>query len=79
MVGAGCDRYGNTEHLGRIRLFERLWMNQEMRNGFLGRVSARRTSRIATANGTRTLRSDGIDKIRQGITTPLEVLRVTTA
>ncbi len=54
-------------------------MNQEMRNGFLGRVSARRTSRIATANGTRTLRSDGIDKIRQGITTPLEVLRVTTA
>ena len=56
-----------------------LWMNQDMRNGFLDRVSREELREIATANGTRTLRSDGIDKIRQGITTPLEVLRVTTA
>jgi|GEM_PF-106388 type II secretory ATPase GspE/PulE/Tfp pilus assembly ATPase PilB-like protein len=79
MVGAGCDRCRNTGYSGRIGLFEMLWMNQDMRNGFLDRVSREELREIATANGTRTLRSDGIDKIRQGITTPLEVLRVTTA
>lgn len=71
------ERHG---HAGPLVEAARLMRDRgQYETSSLDRVSREELREIATANGTRTLRSDGIDKIRQGITTPLEVLRVTTA
>jgi type II secretory ATPase GspE/PulE/Tfp pilus assembly ATPase PilB-like protein len=78
MIGEGCDRCRQTGYSGRIGIFELLWMNEDLRHAFLHRASRREMREIAEANGTMTLRRNGVEKIRQGITTPLEVLRVTT-
>lgn len=52
-------------------------MTDPMREAFMRRVSIRELRTVAAESGMRALREDGVGKIRAGVTTPEEVLRVT--
>jgi len=74
--GAGCEACDHTGYLGRIGLYEVLCVTDPIREAFLRRVSIRELRTVAAESGMRALREDGVGKIRAGLTTPDEVLRV---
>ena len=67
----------NTGYKGRIGIFELLVFNDRIRNLIIGKVSAEEMRNQACSSGMLTLREYGIQKIREGLTTVEEVLRVT--
>ncbi|HUO75042.1 MAG TPA: ATPase, T2SS/T4P/T4SS family [Solirubrobacteraceae bacterium] len=75
---AGCIRCRNTGYSGRVGLYEVMPINEEIRNLLLGRRAVGEIAAAATRNGMRTMRSDGLDKVKQGLTSFAEVARVTT-
>ena len=75
--GKGCDACRFTGYKGRTAIYEFLEMSEPMRELVLKRSSSDQIKRKAIELGMRTLRQDGWEKIRMGITTPSEVIRVT--
>jgi type IV pilus assembly protein PilB len=75
----GCDRCNQTGYRGRIGIFEILLMDEELRAMVLRRSSADEIAAVAVEKGMKRLREDGLDKVRLGLTSPEEVLRVTAA
>ena len=54
-------------------------LDDEVRNLILRDVPASEVGRTVRQKGMRTLREDGLQKVRDGVTTIEEVLRVTTS
>jgi len=75
--GKGCDLCHNTGFKGRTAIFEYLPMNEAVRREIINKSSTESIKKVAMASGVRTLREDGWQKVKQGITTISEVLRVT--
>jgi type IV pilus assembly protein PilB len=75
----GCIRCGHTGYRGRVGLYEVMVMSDEIRNLVLGRAGLDEIRAMALAQGMRTISDDGIDKVRQGLTTLTEVARVTAS
>jgi type IV pilus assembly protein PilB len=75
----GCERCNQTGYRGRLGIFEILTMNEEIRALILKRASADEIAAVAVGQGMKRLREDGLDKIRLGLTSPEEVLRVTAS
>jgi type II secretory ATPase GspE/PulE/Tfp pilus assembly ATPase PilB-like protein len=78
-MGRGCDACGGTGFRGRSGIFELLPVTDGIRELVLARADAGALRTKAAAEGMRPLREDGWEKVRQGITTIEEVLRVTRA
>jgi general secretion pathway protein E len=77
--GAGCERCGGTGYRGRIGLYELMMVSDDIRHLVTSGADANVIRKQAQAEGMRTLREDALDKLRQGLTTPEEVVRVTRA
>ena len=75
--GTGCERCRSTGYKGRSGVFELLIVNEALRQAFLAREDRATLEAIAKANGMWTLREDGVQRIRQGVTTPEEVVHAT--
>lgn len=75
--GKGCKDCNFTGYRGRLGIFELLIVNDEIRHLILGKTSANVIRQKAIALGMATLREDGWQKVKQGITSVEEVLRVT--
>ncbi len=75
--GEGCEHCSYTGYLGRIAIFELLIINDEIREMIMEKATTRELRQKAIELGMRTLREDGLEKVKQGITTIDEVLRVT--
>ncbi len=75
--GDGCEHCSNTGYMGRIAIFELLTINDEIREMIMDKATARELRQKAVQQGMRTLREDGLIKVKKGITTIDEVLRVT--
>ena len=75
--GQGCEVCRHTGFLGRTAIFEYLPVNDVIRTEINTRASAEKIRRAAMAQGMVTLRQDGWEKVRRGVTTISEVLRVT--
>jgi type IV pilus assembly protein PilB len=71
-----CVRCGQSGYKGRTGLYEVMTMTDRLRRLILDRTSHDELRNEARAQGMRTLREDGLDKIRHGITSIPEVLRV---
>jgi type II secretory ATPase GspE/PulE/Tfp pilus assembly ATPase PilB-like protein len=56
-----------------------LMMTDEIRELVVQHASAGKIEQVAISRGLNLLREDGWDKVRSGITTPEEVLRVSKA
>lgn len=76
-AGEGCENCNGTGYRGRMGIFEVLPINDEIRELVMKRATVKEIKDKATALGMRTLREDGIEKVRKGSTTIDEVLRVT--
>ena len=76
--GAGCDFCRRKGYLGRTGIFELLQVDEDLRSLIGRRSEPRELIERARANGIyRSLLEDGIDKVKQGLTTPEEIRRVT--
>ena len=77
--GKGCERCGQTGYRGRVGLYELLLMSDEIRHQIASGADANSIRDTAIKGGMRTLRQDALEKLRAGLTTPEEVVRVTRA
>ena len=75
----GCEECGNTGYRGRLAIFEVMSMTPEIAKLTMDRSDAMVLRRQALADGMTLLVQDGVRKIKLGITTPEEVVRVATA
>ncbi len=75
--GAGCEECRQLGYQGRTGIYELLILNEALRPLILNRAASSTIAQRAMENGMRTLRVDGWRKVRNGITTIEEVLRVT--
>jgi type IV pilus assembly protein PilB len=73
----GCIRCGQTGYRGRTGLFEVVPMTDGLRELVLEKASVAEFTRLATEEGMRSMRDDGIAKVREGLTTLTDVARVT--
>ncbi len=73
----GCEKCSNTGYWGRQGIFEFLKITDDIQKLILGKKDSNIIKEAARKNGLRTLREDGWLKVKQGITTISEVLRVT--
>jgi len=75
--GTGCAQCSGSGYRGRIALYEVMPMVDELRDLVLSGASASELKKAAMACGMKTLRQSGITKLKEGITTIEEVVRVT--
>jgi general secretion pathway protein E len=73
----GCDHCQNSGYSGRTALYEFFMLNQDVKNELSESNSYQKITEAAMRSGFRSLRSDGIEKVRLGQTTTEEVFRVT--
>lgn len=77
MAGKGCKKCLNEGYYGRTGIFELLIIDEEIRELILKRASVSEIKKTGLKKGMKTLRMDGIEKVKKGLTTFTEVLRVT--
>ncbi|MBL8148631.1 MAG: type IV-A pilus assembly ATPase PilB [Blastocatellia bacterium] len=75
--GAGCPTCNYTGYKGRVGLYEVMEITDELRELILVGASALELRKKAIEEGMITLRSSGLYKIKQGITSIEEVVRET--
>jgi general secretion pathway protein E len=74
--GSGCERCRNSGYLGRTGIFELLIIDADVRGMIVSRTDSKTIREYAISRGMQTLFMDGISKVKQGITTLEEILRV---
>lgn len=74
--GKGCTACGHSGFYGRTAIFEFIRMTPEMQNLILKNPSTQEVRTLARMQGTRSLFEDGIEKVKNGITTLEELLRI---
>jgi type IV pilus assembly protein PilB len=72
----GCARCGGTGYKGRVGLYEVMNVSDTIRTMAVARETADTIARAAVEEGMMRLREDGLEKVRQGLTSIAEVARV---
>jgi len=75
LVGAGCNFCADTGYLGRTGIFEVMVMSETLRGMILSGASSDEIRAQSVKEGTILLWHDGMLKVKEGITTPYEVIR----
>ena len=73
--GAGCKFCVHTGYLGRTGVFEVLVVSSEIKRMLMGGASGKEIKDQAVKEGMTTLQHAGMQKVKEGLTTPREVLR----
>jgi len=73
-----CERCGGTGYRGRVGVFEILEVTEEVRRLTNAQTDSVSIDKAAIQAGMTTMVEDGVAKCRAGITSPAEILRVTT-
>ena len=79
LKGRGCRACSETGYKGRIAIYEVMEMAEELKEFVLNGASGIELKREAIRLGMTTLRRSALNKLREGITTLGEVLRVSAA
>jgi type IV pilus assembly protein PilB len=72
----GCVRCGGSGYRGRIGIYELMPVSDDVRRLVLDKASADELRACARHEGMRTMREDGFEKVKRGVTSVGEVLRV---
>jgi type IV pilus assembly protein PilB len=72
----GCAICSNTGYRGRIALHEVMYVSEEIERLAVRRASSAEIGRLAQEQGMLTLRQDGWEKVKLGLTSVEEILRV---
>jgi len=73
----GCEACQGTGYQGRTGIYEFLMIDDAIRQMIMARATAADIKKKAATLGFKTMRDHGWEKIKRGITTSVEVLRVT--
>lgn len=76
IYGSGCNICAQTGYHGRSGVFEILTLSDTLRQLFLSEAPRHEMWAQALKEGMVPLRRDGMIKVKQGVTTPYEVMRV---
>jgi len=76
-IGTGCEECRQLGYQGRKGIYELLLVTEALRPLIMNRAPATTIAARAMEAGMRTLRTDGWNKVKAGVTTIEEVLRVT--
>ncbi len=76
-TASGCPHCKNTGFRGRASISELLVITEDIRKMVSEKISADQIRKKAVQSGMKTLREDGFEKAKTGLTTLDEVLRVT--
>ncbi len=76
IYGAGCNSCAQTGYRGRSGMYEILAMTDELRQLYLNEAPRQALWEQTLKDGTIPLIKDGMLKVKEGITTPSEVMRV---
>ena len=77
-AGAGCEECRGTGFRGRTGIYELFEMDDEIRAEVQSQRGTRHLRALALERGMVSLRQDGLRLVREGVTTPQEVLRITS-
>ncbi|MBO9532299.1 MAG: Flp pilus assembly complex ATPase component TadA [Solirubrobacteraceae bacterium] len=72
----GCNKCNDTGYEGRIGLYEVLEVTDEIRKLVVSGAGADQIQTVARAEGMQTMREDGIQRVREGLTSVDELARV---
>ena len=75
--GKGCPLCHQTGYEGRVGIFEILIVDEVIRKVIVNRQDASEIKKTAISRGMKTMIEDALEKVKQGITSLDEVLRVT--
>ncbi|MCK5179269.1 MAG: type II/IV secretion system protein, partial [Candidatus Omnitrophica bacterium] len=75
--GKGCKDCHETGYRGRQAINELMTFNEEIRALVMKKASSDEIRKVALKVGMKSLRDDGLDKVKDGMTSKEEVLRVT--
>jgi type IV pilus assembly protein PilB len=75
----GCSRCGGSGYRGRLGVYEVMSVSEQIRALILERASIDTMVTVAVGEGMRRLRDDGLDKVREGLTSIAEVERMTSS
>lgn len=76
-AGEGCQMCNSSGYKGRIAITEVMPISMKLREMILHEATTDELRDQATKEGMKTLREDALLKLKKGITTPEEILRVT--
>jgi type IV pilus assembly protein PilB len=79
LEAVGCSRCGATGYRGRVALYEVMTVSEPIRALILERASVDSMVDVALAEGMLRLRDDGLQKVREGMTSIAEVERMTSS
>ncbi|MFH0830635.1 MAG: ATPase, T2SS/T4P/T4SS family [Parcubacteria group bacterium] len=74
--GKGCETCNHTGYTGRTGIFELIRISPVMQNLILKNPSAQQVWKLAQSEGAHSLFEDGVEKVKRGVTTLEELLRV---
>ncbi|OGQ97040.1 MAG: hypothetical protein A2521_14585 [Deltaproteobacteria bacterium RIFOXYD12_FULL_57_12] len=74
--GKGCQHCSNTGYSGRIGLYEFLVVDEALSRGISKGMDLLELKDVAEAQGFQPMFADGLAKVREGVTTLSEVMRV---
>jgi type II secretory ATPase GspE/PulE/Tfp pilus assembly ATPase PilB-like protein len=77
-AGKGCDHCNHTGYYGRMAIYEILVLDDVIRAAILEKQRSDSIKRLAMKRGLVTLRQNGWQAVLDGLTTPQEVMTLTT-
>ena len=72
----GCTKCNNIGYKGRMGVHEVMTMSEDIERACVNHASGDEIARIAVTQGMKTLRDDGFEKVRMGLTSVEEIMRV---
>jgi type IV pilus assembly protein PilB len=73
----GCPRCNNSGYRGRVGIYSVMTLSERLKEMTIARQAEPEIAAVAREEGMLTLREDGVVKVRAGVTSLEEVLRVT--
>jgi len=73
--GVGCSNCADTGYRGRLAVFELLQVNDAIRRAVLRGANSDELRRAALESGMSTMLHEGMKRVREGLTTPTEILK----
>jgi hypothetical protein len=77
--GKGCPSCNFTGFFGRTAIYEILVIDEAIKELISKKTTSNQIKKAALSKGMRTLRQDGWQKVISGLTTPEEIMKVTSA
>jgi type II secretory ATPase GspE/PulE/Tfp pilus assembly ATPase PilB-like protein len=76
--GKGCEQCKFIGYRGRNAIYEILIVTEEIQSLILNRAPATQVRKRAKEVGFQSLKDAGVEKVKEGLTTPEEIIRVTS-